>query len=452
EKQTSQFEPHKSLHAIDGGSLVDYIRYSFPKPLHDVNPNVFADVSVKVEESDQDFEGLDFITHDGSHPLPSTEESLAIDESQSQRKENTTPLDSDYSFSPHPKSSSRFDRNEAWNIAEHVRAESRHPPTAVKTLSPFKRQRGRPSSKFYKKITVENYKTLSAPGTLPLHQSIRDGFDTGETDVSGKPQSTKRRKRSPAPPGIGPLSVSFGIKPTTFRSITKGLRRREKFVIDPDLLRNTEVKATSKAVNLLGMQQSPGKTAPTNFHHTKTNAITRESGSPRVLPPLRTIEVGPANRELRHRTNILPIVSDLAKDIDHARHSTLESDGASGFSPDDFHLGTSFISRETSDMGQHDDELGLNEAAATDSATPTGTSKMKPGAGRRRLSSLMSTGKTYVKGETRKVSPPLAGSVLHGRPATWAGAFGDLRPRPIKALPRENRNLGSKTTTYPVTL
>ncbi|KAK7438324.1 hypothetical protein Landi51_11660 [Colletotrichum acutatum] len=106
-RQTS--EPPGTLDAVN-----DH-RRSLPGFPQDTNPNILVGLSVKVEESDQNFDKWEFITHDQSSPLPSIEESFSISESPSQRMGSTMPttlLGSDYSFSPFPKSSSRFDRNE----------------------------------------------------------------------------------------------------------------------------------------------------------------------------------------------------------------------------------------------------------------------------------------------------------------------------------------------------
>ncbi|EXF75827.1 hypothetical protein CFIO01_07862 [Colletotrichum fioriniae PJ7] len=108
-RQTFESEPPRTLHAVNEA------RRSLPGFPQDVSSDFLAGVSVKVEESDQNFDKWEFITHDQSSPLPSIEESVSIGESTSQRMGSTLPtttLDSDYSFSPFPKSSSRFDRNE----------------------------------------------------------------------------------------------------------------------------------------------------------------------------------------------------------------------------------------------------------------------------------------------------------------------------------------------------
>lgn len=108
-RQTFESEPPRILHAVNDA------RRSLPGFPQGINPDILSGVTVKVEESDQNFDKWEFVTHDESSPLPSIEESFSIGESPPQRMGSTmpaTPLDSDYSFSPFPKSSSRFDRNE----------------------------------------------------------------------------------------------------------------------------------------------------------------------------------------------------------------------------------------------------------------------------------------------------------------------------------------------------
>lgn len=108
-RQTFGSEPPRILHAVNDA------RRSLPGSLQDVSLDFLAGVSVKVEESDQNFDKWEFITHDQSSPLPSIKGRVSVGESPSQRMGSTLPtttLDSDYSFSPFPKSSSRFDRNE----------------------------------------------------------------------------------------------------------------------------------------------------------------------------------------------------------------------------------------------------------------------------------------------------------------------------------------------------
>lgn len=108
-RQTFESEPPRILHAVNDA------RRSLPSFPQDINPDILSGVTVKVEESDQNFDKWEFVTHNESSPLPSIEESFSIGESPPQRMGSTmpaTPLDSDYSFSPFPKSSSRFDRNE----------------------------------------------------------------------------------------------------------------------------------------------------------------------------------------------------------------------------------------------------------------------------------------------------------------------------------------------------
>ncbi|KXH66268.1 hypothetical protein CSAL01_02733 [Colletotrichum salicis] len=448
ERQTFESEPPRILHAAKGGHLVNHARRSLPGLPNHINPEIFAEVSVKAEEFDQSFEEWDFFAHDLSSPIPSIEESFSVGESPSQRMGSTIPAtssDSDYTFSPLPKSSSRFDRNEAWVSAEDAPVQKRHRSSALKISSPFKRQRGRPSLRCYTKMTIDNYKTLSAPerSQAPLYQSIRDGFDTGEINGSSKLQSTKRRKRSPAPSGIGSLAVSCGIKPASFRSTTKGTRMRERFVIDPDLQGNIRAKTPTTAVDSQVMPESPGQATPNNFHHTERNNDNGNSACPRVLPSLRTIEVLPMHRGSGHCSDNLFILSDLDEETDHARCATLDSDRASTFSPDHSHVGASSILREASSTALVDDVLLDEQPAETDSTSPTDTtSKMKLGAGRKTSFGPVTTGESCVNSETPD-SSLLAGSVLQGGPATWA-VFADLRPRPVGTLSRENRGVESQ--------
>ncbi|KXH32253.1 hypothetical protein CNYM01_11100 [Colletotrichum nymphaeae SA-01] len=293
---------------------------------------------------------------------------------------------------------------------------------------------------------------LPAPdrSQVPMYQSIRDGFDTREINGFSKLQSTKRRKRSPAPPGIGSLSVSCGIKSASFRSNTKSTRMRERFVIDPDLQDITRVRASSRAVDLLAMPESPGGATLNDSHHTKRNNINEGSGSPRVLPSLRTIEVLSRHRRSRHRSGNLFILSDDVGEIESARHPALQSDRASAVSRDDSHVGASSLSREASATALvgdvFDDELGTNQLAATDSTTPADTmTKMKPDTGRKNPLGLMSTGETYVDGETPKAWS-LAG--LHGQ-SVWAGAFADLRPRTNGTVSSQRQSCGRQEQGAP---
>ncbi|KAK1471457.1 hypothetical protein CCUS01_05939 [Colletotrichum cuscutae] len=389
-RQTFESEPPKTLHAVNDA------RRSLPGFPQDINPDILAGVTVKVEESDQNFGTWQLVTHDQSSPLPSIEESLSIGESPPQSTGSTmpaTPLDVDYSFSPFPRSSSQFDRNEA----------------------PERSQ-------------------------VPMSQSIRDGFDTREINGFTKLQSMRRRKRSPAPPGIGSLPVSCGIKSASFRSNTKSTRMRERFVIDSDLQEIARVRASSKAVDLLAMPESPGEATLNYFHHTKRNNINEDSGSPRVLPSLRTIEVLPRHRRSRHRSGKLFILSDDVEEIEPARHDALQSDRACAVSRGDSHVGASSLSREASATALvgdvFDDELGTNQLAAKDSTTPANTmTKMKPDVEHKTSLGLMSTGETYVDGETPKAWP--AG--LQGE-SVWTGAFTDLRPRPNGTFSSERQS------------
>lgn len=283
-----------------------------------------------------------------------------------------------------------------------------------------------------------------------MYQSIRDGFDTREINASSKLQSTKRRKRSPAPSGIGSLSVSCGIKTASFRSNTKSTRMRERFVIDPDLQGNTRVRASSKAVDLLATPESPGEATSNEFQHVERSNVNKNSGSPKVLPSLRTIEVLPRHRRSRHRSRNLFISSEYVEETDSARCTALQSDQASAVSRGDSHVGASSTSREASATALVgdvlDNELRMNELSATDSTTSADTmTKMKSGDGRKISLGLVSTGATYGNGETPKASP-LAG--FQEGSATWAGAFADLRPRPNGTFSRESRVVGSRNKAH----
>ncbi|KAK1508074.1 uncharacterized protein CCOS01_16075 [Colletotrichum costaricense] len=438
-RQTFESEPPRTLHAVNDA------RRSLPGFPQDINPDILAGVTVKVEESDQNFGTWQLVTHDQSSPLPSIEESLSIGEPPPQSMGSTmpaTPLDVDYSFSPFPRSSSQFDRNEAWDPAGDVPVPKQYQLSAPKISSPLKRQRGRPSLRCHTKMTIDKYKMLTAPerSQVPMYQSIRDGFDTREINGFTKLQSTRRRKRSPAPPGIGSLPVSCGIKSASFRSNTKSTRMRERFVIDSDLQEITRVRASSKAVDLLAMTESPGEATLNYFHHTKRNNINEDSGSPRVLPSLRTIEVLPRHRRSRHRSGKLFIISDDVEEIEPARHDALQSDRACAVSRGDSHVGASSLSREASATALvgdvFDDELRTNQLATTDSTTPANTmTKMKPDAEHKTSLGLMSTGETYVDGETPKAWP--AG--LQGE-SVWSGAFTDLRPRPNGTFSSERQS------------
>ncbi|KAK7438323.1 hypothetical protein Landi51_11659 [Colletotrichum acutatum] len=221
---------------------------------------------------------------------------------------------------------------------------------------------------------------------------------------------------------------------------------RERFVIDPDLQRNTRVKASSEAVDLLATPESPGEATSNKFQHTERSNVNENSGSPGVLPSLRTIEVLPMYRRSRHRSDNLFILSDHAEETDFTRHAVLQSDRANAGSRDASHVGISSTSREASATALvgdvFDDQLDLNELAATDSTTPADTmTKMKPDAGRKTSFGLMSTRETDLSGGTQKALP-LAG--LQGGSATWAGAFADLRPRPYGTFSSESRNVESK--------
>ncbi|KAK1699788.1 hypothetical protein BDP55DRAFT_644878 [Colletotrichum godetiae] len=295
-------------------------------------------------------------------------------------------------------------------------------------------------------MTIDNYKTLSAPerSQAPLYQSIRDGFDTGEINGPSKLQGTKRRKRSPAPSGIGSLAVSCGIKPASFRNTTKSTRMRERFVIDPDLQGNNRAKTPTTAVDAQVMPESSGQATPNNSHHTERHTVRGNLGSPRVLPSLRTIEVLPMRRVSGHCSDNVFILSDLVEETDHARCATLDSNRASTFSRDDSHVGASSILRKASSKALVDDVLLNKRLAETESTSPTDTtSKMKPGAERKTSFGPVSTGETLVNSETSDASL-LAGTVLQGGPATWAVVFADLRPRPVGTMSRENRGVESQ--------
>ncbi|KXH41963.1 hypothetical protein CSIM01_02799 [Colletotrichum simmondsii] len=245
-RQTVESEPPIILHAVNDA------RRSLPGFPQDINPDILSGVTVKVEESDQNFDKWEFVTHDESSPLPSIEESLSIGESPPQRMGSTmpaTPLDSDYSFSPFPKSSSRTREIPGADVSEYQR--------------------------------WLRYKRNQRLQQATEHEAAKE------------------------------------ITRSAWNRLTFGILRHQICIISKQF---KEVRASSKAVDLLAMPEPPGEATSNNFHHTKRNNINEDSGSPRVLPSLRTIEVLPRHRRSRHRSGNLFILSDDVGEIESARH------------------------------------------------------------------------------------------------------------------------------------
>ncbi|KZL70217.1 hypothetical protein CT0861_05417 [Colletotrichum tofieldiae] len=211
----------------------------YPKIPTESYPDMVAEISVKFEESPPSIYS----------PPPGSESpsrsSLVIGATEvpklqqppPQRKHGALSTEFISTSTPDSYQSSRFDRNEAWDVSKDRKVVAHYSLLPLQSSSPRKRQRGRPSAIRYKKMTLEPYKALMAPVTAKtsLRQNIRDGFDEEETFLSGKQYSTKRRKRSPPPLGIGSLSVTVGPKSMIPRKATKRTGIYKRFVIDPDL-------------------------------------------------------------------------------------------------------------------------------------------------------------------------------------------------------------------------
>ncbi|OHW90840.1 hypothetical protein CSPAE12_10557 [Colletotrichum incanum] len=329
--------------------------------------------------------------------------------------------------------SSRFDRNEAWDIPKNRKVVTHHSLLPPQSSSPSKRQRGRPSATRHKKMTLEPYKALMAPVTAKtsLLENIGDGFNEEESFLTGKQDSAKRRRRSYPPIGIGSLSVTVGPKPMEPRKATKRTRIYGSFVVDPDLDQGNETKGRLEEIDAeADLSAAPNHARQINGHiipSIEMNTTRLSLEKPVVLPSLRTQNSIRQNGDPRHVFGKLDTSFSFLGDDTYSTtgfrcgsYFRPETTGLNAFrtsSRDRLRLWAPSISRAPSETDQlsgsrgssndNDDAPNRSRAVANFSDTAARDSTTDPPPWRRNknhacesLSSLMSVEKIYACNET----------------------------------------------------